>query len=88
MLKIVASFVLSRVSRCGVAQGYASLATLPAASPEERRVLARRGWVGENDGYFEHPALTARQAKHLPDYWSVTADAFIYSQRGPLLIVG
>ncbi|MGH7233344.1 MAG: hypothetical protein ACREJU_18585, partial [Nitrospiraceae bacterium] len=34
-------FVLSRVSRCGVAQGYASLAPLPAASL---------------DGHFEHPA--------------------------------
>jgi hypothetical protein len=35
-------FVLSRVSRCGVAQGYASLATLP---------------TGSLDGYFEHPAM-------------------------------
>jgi hypothetical protein len=39
-----ASFVLSRVSRCGVAQGYAALAPLPAA------LL---------DGHFEHPALLA-----------------------------
>jgi hypothetical protein len=38
------SFILSRVSRCGVAQGYASLATLPAAS---------------QDDYFEHPAMLA-----------------------------
>jgi hypothetical protein len=37
-----ASFVLGRVSRCGVAQGYASLAPLPAA------LL---------DGHFEHPAM-------------------------------
>jgi hypothetical protein len=37
---MTASFVLSRVSRCGVAQGYASLAPLPAA------LL---------DGHFEHP---------------------------------
>ncbi len=27
-----------------------------AASPAERRVVARRGWAGENDGLFEHPA--------------------------------
>jgi len=37
-----ASFVLGRFSRCGVAQGYASLAPLPAA------LL---------DGHFEHPAM-------------------------------
>jgi len=35
------SVVLSRVSRCGVAQGYAALPPLPAA------LL---------DGHFEHPA--------------------------------
>ena len=27
-----------------------------AALPTERRVLARRGWVGEKSGLFEHPA--------------------------------
>ena len=27
-----------------------------AALPAERRVLARRGWVGEKSGLFEHPA--------------------------------
>jgi hypothetical protein len=27
-----------------------------AALPAERRVLARRGWVGEKAGLFEHPA--------------------------------
>src|SRR3979409_841700 len=42
MLKMAASFVLGRVSRCGVAQGYASLAPLHAA------LL---------DGHFEHPAM-------------------------------
>lgn len=26
------------------------------AAPAERRVLARRGWVGENSVHFEHPA--------------------------------
>jgi hypothetical protein len=55
-------FVLSRVSRCGVAylgrepvsagsgrrvRSYASLSPLLAAAPVERRVSARRGWVGE-----------------------------------------
>jgi hypothetical protein len=40
MLKTAASFVLGRDSRCGVAQGYASLASLPAASLDNR---------------FEHP---------------------------------
>jgi hypothetical protein len=44
MLKMAASFVLGRVSRCGVAQGYASLAPLPAA------LL---------DGHFEHPVMLA-----------------------------
>jgi hypothetical protein len=40
MLKTAASFVLGRDSCCGVAQGYASLASLPAASLDNR---------------FEHP---------------------------------
>jgi hypothetical protein len=43
---MTASFVLSRVSRCGVAQGYTSLAPLPAA------LL---------DGHFEHPGVLALQ---------------------------
>ena len=29
--------------------------SLTAALPAERRVLARRGWAGENRGLFEHP---------------------------------
>jgi hypothetical protein len=29
---------------------------LAAALPEERRVLARRGWAGEKDSHFEHHA--------------------------------
>jgi hypothetical protein len=29
---------------------------LTAALPAERRVLARRGWAGENSSLFEHPA--------------------------------
>jgi hypothetical protein len=28
--------------------------SLAAALPAERRVLARRGWAGENRGRFEH----------------------------------
>jgi hypothetical protein len=57
-------FVLSRVSRCGVAQGYASLAPFAAASL---------------DGCFEHPALTAT-SEAPADCWSATADAFIHAQ--------
>jgi hypothetical protein len=30
--------------------------SLAAALPAERRVLARRGWAGENRSLFEHPA--------------------------------
>jgi hypothetical protein len=30
--------------------------SLAAALPAERRVLARRGWAGENRGLFEHAA--------------------------------
>ena len=30
--------------------------SLAAALPAERRILARRGWVGEKSGFFEHPA--------------------------------
>jgi hypothetical protein len=26
-----------------------------ADEPAEGRVLARRGWAGENSGHFEHP---------------------------------
>jgi hypothetical protein len=65
------SGVLSRPSPCNVPPGdgavlavrggrvkkeYASVAELPAALPAERRVLARRGWVGETSRHFEHPA--------------------------------
>ena len=37
-------------------RGYAFGSSLAAALPAERRVLARRGWVGENRSLFEHPA--------------------------------
>jgi hypothetical protein len=30
--------------------------SLVAALPVEKRVLARWGWVGENDDRFDHPA--------------------------------
>jgi hypothetical protein len=33
--------------------------SLAAALPAERRVLARRGWAGENRGLFEHPIWLA-----------------------------
>jgi len=56
MLKMTPSVVLSRSSPCNVPRGYASVAELPAALPAERRVLARRGWSGEKDSHFEHPA--------------------------------
>ena len=39
-------------------------ASLAAALPAERRVLARRGWAGEKSGLFEHPA---RCAPDVPD---------------------
>lgn len=31
--------------------------------PVERRVSARRGWVGENGGLFEHPDGSVREEK-------------------------
>jgi hypothetical protein len=40
-------------TKCGV---YLLTSSLAAALPVERRVSARRGWVGEKAGLFEHPA--------------------------------
>jgi len=40
-------------------RGYASGFDSPAALPAEGRVLARRGWVGEKSGLFEHPTVGA-----------------------------
>jgi len=40
----------TRLFPCGV------LALLTVVLLAERRVLARRGWAGENRGLFEHPA--------------------------------
>ncbi len=39
-------------TKCGP---YLLASSLAAALPAERRVLARRGWEGENRGLFEHP---------------------------------
>jgi hypothetical protein len=36
--EMAAGFVLDRVCRCGVAQGYASLTPLPAALPDDHFV--------------------------------------------------
>ena len=38
---------------------YLLAASLAAALPAERRVLARRGWAGEKSGHFEHPAQSS-----------------------------
>src|SRR6185436_20671751 len=38
-------------------RGYASGFDSPATLPAEGRVLARRGWVGEKSGLFEHPTV-------------------------------
>ena len=35
---------------------YLLASSLDAALLAEGRVLARRGWVGEKSGHFEHPA--------------------------------
>ena len=37
-----------------------------AALPAERRVLARRGWVGEKFGLFEHPAWASSCVPDVP----------------------
>jgi len=34
-----------------------------AALPAERRVSARRGWAGENRGFFEHPAKMSNEQR-------------------------
>jgi len=56
MLKKTASFVLGSSKASTYPRGYASGFDLPAALPAERRVLAHRGWAGENRSLFEHPA--------------------------------
>ena len=46
-----------------VLRKYASGIVLSAALPVERRVSARRGWVGENGGLFEHPEGSVKEEK-------------------------
>ena len=55
MLKMSASFVLGSSKSSTYLRGYASGFDSPAALLGTRRVLARRGWVGEKAGHFEHP---------------------------------
>ena len=43
------------------------LESLAAALPAERRVLARRGWAGENRSLFEHPAWCAPVIPNVPN---------------------
>jgi len=46
-----------------VMREYASGIVLPAALPVERRVSARRSWVDENGGLFEHPEGSVKEEK-------------------------
>ena len=55
MFKQAASVVLTSL-RGAICRNIRFASSLAAAWFAERRVLARRGWVGENDGLFEHPA--------------------------------
>ena len=55
MLKKSASVALASL-RGSTYRSVRLASSLAAALPAERRVLARRGWAGENRGLFEHPA--------------------------------
>jgi hypothetical protein len=55
MLKKSASGVLASL-RSSTYRSVRFASSIAAALPAERRVLARRGWAGENRGLFEHPA--------------------------------
>lgn len=55
MLKKSASFVLASLRGSTYCKGSIA-SSFAAALPVERRVPARRGWVGENSGLFDHPA--------------------------------
>jgi len=59
MLKNSASGVLASL-RGSTYRSVRLASSLAAALPAERRVLARRGWVGENDSLFEHPEVVQR----------------------------
>ena len=54
MLKEAASFVLASLP--GIVKRETKVSHGAAALHAERRILVRRGWVGENRGSFEHPA--------------------------------
>ena len=56
MLKEAASVVLGSSKSSAYPRGYVSGSSLSEALHAERRILVRRGWVGENSGSFEHPA--------------------------------
>ena len=56
MLKKSASFVLASL-RGSTYRSVRLASLLAVALPGDRRVLARRGWEGENGGLFEHPGL-------------------------------
>ena len=45
----IPGFVLSRISRCGVAQRVCLTRVAPCRRARERRVSACRGWVGEKE---------------------------------------
>jgi hypothetical protein len=56
MLKKSASSVLASL-KDSTYRSVRLIFSLAAALPVERRVSARRGWAGENNGLFEHPEL-------------------------------
>ncbi|MEK6632254.1 MAG: hypothetical protein AABY94_02985 [Nitrospirota bacterium] len=63
LLKKLPCSVLGRSTPSTYCGKYASGIVLPAALPVERRVSARRGWVGENGGLFEHPDGSVKEEK-------------------------
>ena len=64
MLKKAASGVLASL-RGSTYRSVRLAASLAAALPVERRVLARRGWAGEISSLFEHPAIYRHSARLL-----------------------
>ena len=60
------SVVLASKASSTYPRGYASGVDSPAALPAERRVLARRGWVGEIFERFEHPAWASSCVPDVP----------------------
>ena len=45
--------------------------SLAAALPVERHVLACRGWAGENNGQFEHPARDVAMRRKRSNCWEL-----------------